>query len=254
MGLLRGVILIPEYSMKIPRHIAIIMDGNRRWAEKRGLPVGEGHKAGVKAVRRVIRDAMALGIEYLTLYAFSVDNWKRSRLEVTMLMRLMRAVILHYSKEFKDNGIRLIWIGTEQGMDRSLVSSIKKIVEKTKQAKKFKLIIALNYGGRTEIVDAVKKVGTALSEGKISLREINENLFTNYLYTSGIPDPDLLIRTSGEMRVSNFLLWQISYTELWATPIYWPDFGRAELVQAIEEFNKRQRRFGGRPNADQKVF
>lgn len=236
--------------MHIPRHIAIIMDGNGRWAKERRLPKIEGHRAGVGALRRTIEAAMDLGVEYLTLYAFSVDNWKRSKKEVDSLMNLMREFLKRQSRDLKDKDVRLIIIGRMEGLPEDIVAKIEKAARETSDKKKLKLIIALNYGGRSEIVDAVKELGKDLLGERLDIDSVNEELFSKYLYTKDIPDPDLFIRTSGEMRLSNFLLWQLSYTELFITPVYWPDFGKKQLVGAIEDFNERERRFGGRTNVE----
>lgn len=232
--------------MLIPRHVAIIMDGNQRWARNHGLPAIEGHRKGAEALRRTIEAASELGIEYLTVYAFSVDNWKRSKSEVDSIMNLMREFLNRERKNLKDKDVRLIVIGRVNELPQDIVEKIKELVESMKDNKKLKLVVALNYGARCEIVDAVKKI----VQDKISVDNINEELFSGYLYTNEIPDPDLFIRTSGEMRLSNFLLWQLSYTELWVTPVYWPDFGKEQLISAIDDFNKRQRRFGGRVNVN----
>lgn len=233
--------------MLIPRHIAIIMDGNNRWARQHGLPAMEGHRKGVEAIRRTVDTALELGIEYITLYAFSVDNWKRSKEEVDSLMNLMREFLKREKKEIRDKDIRLIVIGRSDGLPEDILERIEELTESTKDNKKLKLVIALNYGARSEIVDAVKKI----IQDKVPVDNVDEESFSRYLYTDGIPDPDLFIRTSGEMRLSNFLLWQLSYTELWVTPAYWPDFGRKNIMEAIEDFNRRQRRFGGRVNVTQ---
>lgn len=232
--------------MLIPRHVAIIMDGNQRWARNHGLPAIEGHRKGAEALRRTIEAASELGIEYLTVYAFSVDNWKRSKSEVDSIMNLMREFLNRERKNLKDKDVRLIVIGRVNELPQDIVEKIKELVESMKDNKKLKLVVALNYGARCEIVDAAKKI----VQDKISVDNINEELFSGYLYTNEIPDPDLFIRTSGEMRLSNFLLWQLSYTELWVTPVYWPDFGKEQLISAIDDFNKRQRRFGGRVNVN----
>lgn len=235
--------------MQIPKHIAIIMDGNGRWAKERGVPTIKGHRAGIEALRRTVKAALGLGIKYLTLYAFSVDNWNRSKKEVDSLMDLMREFLNKEVRDLEDKDVHLIVIGRTQGLPKDIVNKIEKIAEKTAANQKLNLVIALNYGGRTEIVDAVKKLSKDLLENKLALDNVDEKLFSKYLYTKDIPDPDLFIRTSGEMRLSNFLLWQLSYTELWVTSVYWPDFSKEHLVQAIGDFNNRKRTFGGRPNA-----
>lgn len=227
-----------------PRHIAIIMDGNNRWARRHKVPTIEGHRRGSEALRRTIGAALELGVEYLTVYAFSIDNWKRPKEEVDSLMNLMREFLTREKKDIRDKDIRLIVIGRINELPKDIIEKISELTESTKDNKKLKLVVALNYGARSEIIDAVKRI-------KEDNAPVDEDLFSRYLYTNGIPDPDLFIRTSGEMRLSNFLLWQLSYTELWVTPVYWPDFGKEHLMQAIEDFNKRQRRFGGRINVTQ---
>ena len=233
-------------NMRIPRHVAIVMDGNNRWAKKNHMPRLEGHRSGVKALSRTMDAAAELGIEYLTVYAFSVDNWNRSKEEVDGLMGLLRRFLKTKIKEIKKKGVCLIVIGRREGLPDDIIKSIDKAMEETKGNNKLKLVIALNYGGRSEIVDAVKKINADIKEEKIVVDDINEKTFGEYLYTKDIPDPDLFIRTSGEMRLSNFLLWQVSYAELWVTPVFWPDFGKEHLQHAIEDFNQRDRRYGGR--------
>lgn len=234
--------------MQIPKHIAIIMDGNGRWAKEHGVSRARGHRAGVKTLRRIVEAALKLGIEYLSLYAFSVDNWKRSKEEVDSLMNLIREYFKRQSKELKDKDVQLKVIGRIHELPKDIITSIEKTIRETRENKKLTVILALNYGARSEIVDAVKGIGRDLLQKKLNVDAVNEELFKQYLYTKDIPDPDLFIRTSDEMRLSNFLLWQLSYTELWITPVYWPDFGKEHLVQAIEDFNKRERRYGGRIN------
>ncbi|RKZ26474.1 isoprenyl transferase [bacterium] len=225
--------------MKIPRHIAIIMDGNGRWARKRGLPRIFGHRAGVKAVRRTIKACIDLGVEYLTLYTFSKENWARPREEVEGLMFLLKEVIRKEIKELMDYNGKVRFIGRISELPDYVQEEIKFAAEKTKNNTGLNLIIALNYGGRAEIVDAVKKM---IEDG---VKEIDEDKFRKYLYAPDIPDPDLVIRTSGEMRISNFLLWEIAYSELWITKVLWPDFRKKHLMEAIESYNRRERRFGG---------
>jgi len=236
--------------MLVPRHVAIIMDGNGRWAKERGVPTVSGHREGVNALKRTIKAAQDLGIEYLTVYAFSVENWKRSKEEINALFNLMRRFLKKSNKDIVNKNIRLMFIGTEEGMPKDIIERTEELTGYTKNNKKLTLVIALNYGSRNEIVEAVKKICNDVKENRVKIDEVDEKIFSDYLYTKNIPDPDLLIRTSGEMRVSNFLLWQISYAEFSVTPVYWPDFGKENLVQAIEDFNKRQRRFGGRINAN----
>ena len=232
--------------MNIPKHIAIIMDGNGRWAKRRHLPRIEGHRAGARALRRTMDAAIELGVKYLTVYAFSVDNWKRSKEEVDDLMNLMRRFIRENFKDLVAKQIRLIVIGRMQGLPEDIIEEIERITTETANNDKLNLILAFNYGSHSEIIDGIRALYQDIQNGKKSIDDINEADFCNYLYTKGIPDPDLLIRTSDEMRLSNFLLWQLSYSELWFTPIHWPDFKKKHLEQAIVAFNKRERRFGGR--------
>lgn len=229
---------------RLPVHIAVIMDGNGRWAKKRNLPRTAGHEAGVEAVREVVRAASELGIKYLTLYTFSVENWKRPREEVTALMRLLTRTTRREIDELNRNNVRLMTTGRINGLSFSRRQVLAFAADKTKHNTGLILNLALNYGGRTEIIDAVREISTAVKNGEIAAGEIDEVLFSKYLYTAGLPDPDLLVRTSGEMRISNFLLWQTSYTELYVTDVLWPDFGRKELVEAIIDYQKRERRFG----------
>lgn len=229
---------------KIPVHVAIIMDGNGRWAKMRNLPRTSGHEAGVEAVREVVKTASELGIKFLTLYTFSIENWKRPQEEVAALMRLLSRTTRREIDELNRNKVRLITTGRIDGLSFSRRQVLKYAMDKTKENTGLVLNLALNYGGRTEIIDAVKRIAKLVKEGKIKAGEIDESLFNQYLYTAGLPDPDLLIRTSGEMRISNFLIWQTSYTELYITNVLWPDFGRKELLEAIIEYQKRERRFG----------
>ena len=225
-------------KIQVPNHIAIIMDGNGRWAKKRGLPRTFGHKEGAAALRKVITHAAQLGIKYLTVYAFSTENWKRSQEEVSALMFLFESYIKNEGKNIMKNNIRFMVSGRSEHVSPSLLKAIRELEEKSKNNTGLTFNIAFNYGGRAEIIDAVNKI---LKSGK---QEISEEDFSNYLYNK-LPDPELLIRTSGEMRISNFLLWQIAYSELYITDTLWPDFNEAELEKAIENFNKRDRRFGG---------
>lgn len=228
----------------LPGHIAIIMDGNGRWAGKRNLPRTAGHEAGVEAVKRIVRASSELGIKYLTLYTFSVENWKRPREEVAALMRLLSRTTRREIDELNRNNVRLITTGRIDELSAPRRKVLAQASKKTRNNSGLILNLALNYGGRTEIIDAVRAIAHGVKTGHIQPGEINESLFSNYLYTAGLPDPDLLIRTSGEMRISNFLLWQTSYTEMLVTDVLWPDFDRGDLFKAIIEYQKRERRFG----------
>jgi undecaprenyl diphosphate synthase len=228
----------------LPKHIAVIMDGNGRWARMRKLPRVAGHRAGIESVREIVDGSAELGLEALTLYAFSVENWKRPRGEVRTLMRLLKEYIrLELDRVHKRN-IRFQAIGRIQELDDSVLAELQQAMHATKDNTGMLLNIALNYSGRAEIVDTFNRI---LREFKQSGNEpaVSEELISQFLYTSGIPDPDLLIRTSGEMRISNFLLWQIAYSEIYITPTYWPDFRRKHLLEAILEYQQRDRRYGG---------
>jgi len=229
----------------LPVHIAVIMDGNGRWAKARGLPRIEGHKAGTDSVRETVETSARLGIKHLTLYAFSVENWKRPKSEVNELMRLLRKYLRTELPTLQKHNIRLKTLGRIEELDQRTKKRILISEEKTLNNDGLQLNIALNYGGRTEIVDTIKKICSHLSKGKIKLSQIDANTFEKFLYTKDIPDPDLLIRTSGEYRISNFLLWQMAYTEFYFTPVLWPDFRKKDLFEAIIDFQKRERRFGG---------
>lgn len=235
---------------KRPRHVAIIMDGNGRWARERGLPRVAGHKAGVEAVREVVKASIDLGIPILTLYAFSQENWKRPKEEVSLLMNLLDFFLNAEVKHLVREGVRLRTIGRIEALPPGILAKLKRAVEATAHNGKLILNVALNYGARTEILDAVRKIlnesknNPALANGA---KGLTEEMFSECLYTQGLPDPDLLIRTSGEMRLSNFLLWQLSYAEIYITKKYWPDFRKADFVEAIGEYEKRERRFGDVP-------
>jgi undecaprenyl diphosphate synthase len=231
---------------KLPAHVAIIMDGNGRWAKIRKLPRIEGHRAGIKSVRIVVETAYKVGIKYLTLYAFSKENWKRPKSEVDALMSLLEEYLEKEEERFLKEDIRFKAIGRIEELPTHINIKLRRLEELTKEKRRMTLIIALNYGGRTEIVDAVNRI---LTENP-RIKRIEEKTLENFLYTSGIPDPDLLIRTSGEQRVSNFLLWQIAYTELWITPVLWPDFSRKDFLMAIKDYQRRERRFGGLGETD----
>ena len=229
----------------LPSHIAIIMDGNGRWARKRGLPRVAGHRAGIAAVREVVEGSAELGISVLTLYAFSVENWKRPRSEVSFLMQLLKEYLNKELENIHKNNIRFRTIGRTDELDRSVITELEKAVIRTRNNTGMVFNVALNYGGRAEIVDAVNRL---LNNGGKELAAnggVSEKDFAQYLYTAGQPDPDLLIRTSGELRISNFLLWQIAYAEIWVTETLWPDFEKQHLYDAIIAFQKRERRYGG---------
>ena len=226
---------------RLPVHIAVIMDGNGRWAAQRHLPRVEGHRAGIDAVRDTVETAARLGIQVLTLYAFSVENWKRPPTEVSTLMLLLKRYLRSELNTLLRNDIRFRVIGRMEALAPDIQDELNVAVERTSTNGGMLFNIALNYGGRAEIVDAARR---AMTSG-LRPDELNEERFASFLYTSGQPDPDLLIRTSGEMRVSNFLLWQIAYTELWITPTLWPDFGARDFYRAVAEYQHRDRRFGG---------
>ena len=228
----------------LPRHVAIIMDGNGRWATRRGLPRVAGHSHGVQAVRETIRGAGRIGLEYLTLYAFSSENWQRPSLEVSTLMNLLERSIDRELPELMDNNVRFRVIGRPDGVPPAVQRRIDHVVEATSANTGLTLVMAFNYGARDEMVDACRRLALEIRAGTLAPEDIDEKRVAAALYTDGVPDPDLLIRTSGEMRVSNFLLWQIAYTELLMTPKLWPDFAARDLYLAIAEFQRRHRRFG----------
>ncbi|MFN0194553.1 MAG: isoprenyl transferase [Aestuariivirga sp.] len=228
-----------------PRHVAVIMDGNGRWAAKRGLPRQAGHKQGVEAVRRLVRAAPEFGIEYLTIYSFSSENWSRPASEVQFLMELLRRFIRQDVAELHQSNVKIMVIGEREGLESSLVSLFEDAERLTAENSGLKLVVAFNYGGRDELVRAAKQIAARVQTGELALDAIDNAVVTNCLDTRGLPDPDLLIRTGGEQRISNFLLWQNAYTEFVFLPEFWPDFNRELLKRAIEEFGSRDRRFGG---------
>ena len=230
---------------RLPSHVAIIMDGNGRWAAKRNLPRVAGHRAGADAVRATIECAARLGIETLTLYAFSTENWKRPKLEIRALMDLLLEFIRKEIASLKQNNIKLQMIGRSEGLHISVLEQIRKAEFATFQNTGLQLNIALNYSGRAELTDACRDLARAVAEGRLRAEEIDEDTIARHLYTRQLPDPDLLIRTSGEMRLSNFLLWQIAYSELYITDTLWPDFREADFYEALIDYQKRDRRFGG---------
>lgn len=230
----------------LPKHIAIIMDGNRRWAKEKGLDYRLGHKEGAEALRRIAKYANKLGVKYLTVYAFSTENWKRTKEEVGALMLLLQKYLEEFLSSDDFENIKVNMLGNIADLDTGLQKSINKIIEKTKNNTGLVLNIAFNYGGRDEIVRAVRKIAEDVKENKINVEDIDEQTISNSLYTAGQLEPDLLIRTSGEQRLSNFLLWQLAYTEFYFVQKYWPDFSEQDLDEAISVFEKRNRKFGGK--------
>jgi len=230
---------------KLPLHIAIIPDGNGRWASNRGIPRNMGHRQGSETLKQIVLHCADLGIKYLTVYAFSTENWKRPESEVNALMSLLKEFLDNYEQELSGKDIQIRIIGNINVLSEELINKISKVVELTKNKGGMILNIALNYGGRDEIVNAVRKIAQEVINEKIKIEDINERLFSSKLYTAGIPDPDLIIRTGGEKRISNFLLWQAAYTELWYSDVLWPDFTKKHLLEAIHNFQNRKRRFGG---------
>jgi undecaprenyl diphosphate synthase len=231
-------------SPKIPQHVAIIMDGNGRWAQKRGLPRNEGHRRGAENVRKVTDAGQEIGLRTLTLYAFSAENWSRPQDEVGALMGLLEYYLKNELKTFIKNKIRLRTIGRTQDLPVAVQKALKHTIEATKEFTDYTLVLALNYGSRTEIVDAAHTYAAAVAAGKEKLSDDSWASFSRYLYTADLPDPDLIIRTSGETRLSNFMLMQGAYAEFVFTPVLWPDFRKTDLVAAVEEFDKRERRYG----------
>ena len=230
----------------LPKHIAIIMDGNRRWAKNKGLPVSFGHKEGAKTLEKIVRYANKIGIKHITVYAFSTENWKRTEEEVSTLMGLFQSYLDDYSKRADSENIRVKIIGSKVGLSEKMKNSIEKCMERTKKNTGTTFNIALNYGGRDEIISAVKNIAQKVKENKIEIEDINEKMISDNLYTSEQPDPDLLIRTSGEIRLSNFLPWQLVYTEFLFIEKNWPDFDEKDLDEAIELYQKRNRKFGAK--------
>ncbi len=235
----------PEPATNIPRHIAIIMDGNGRWARERGLPRTEGHRRGADSVRRVVEGCGELGVEFLTLYAFSSENWNRPQREVDALMRLLMEFLKTKTKEMMERNVRLQAIGRLHDLPEACQKELHKAITQTADNTGLTLVLALSYGGREEIIDGVKSLIESIEQGHLDKAMIDTAVFSKHLYTRYYPDPDLMIRTSGELRLSNFLLWQLSYTEFYITEKLWPDFGKEELRQAVCEYGSRQRRFGG---------
>jgi len=232
----------------LPEHIAIIMDGNRRWAKDRGLTTKEGHKAGSKNLETIAKFCNKIGIKYLTVYAFSTENWKRTKEEVSALMFILKANLDAMLKRMDLENIKIRVIGEKENIPEDLIPRIEKLVEKTKNNTGLTLNIAFNYGGRAELVHAVKEISSKVQNGEIKIEDINEEMVSNNIYTAGQPDPDLMIRTSRELRTSNFLPWQLTYTEFYFPDKHWPEFGEDDLIEAIKIYQKRNRRFGGRPD------
>ncbi len=231
----------------LPQHIAVIMDGNGRWAQSRNLPRIEGHRRGVASVRRTVEACAQLGIGQLTLYCLSSENWKRPQQELDFLMHLLEQYLIEERQTIMQNNLAVAVIGRRDGIPPQVQEEMDRTISLSAGNTGTRLCLAINYGGRVEIVDAVRRIAQRDRDGRMGIEQITEALFAQHLYTAGMPDPDLLIRTAGEMRVSNFLLWQISYAELWVTPRCWPDFRPEDLYQAIRDFASRQRRFGGLP-------
>jgi len=229
---------------KLPRHLAIIMDGNGRWAERRSLDRIAGHRQGAESVRQIVRTSRKIGIPYLTLYAFSSENWSRPEVEVNALMALLKDYLRSELQEMLDNGIRLLAIGDLARLPKDVFAALNETVKQTAPGSAMTLALALSYGGRDDILQAIRKIMFNCREGNIVPEDISESLFSKYLWTASLPDPDLLIRTSGELRISNFFLWQLAYTEIYITSTLWPDFGKEELIQALLSYQERERRFG----------
>jgi undecaprenyl diphosphate synthase len=231
-------------SGELPLHVAIIMDGNGRWAEERGFPRAAGHQAGIASVRDATRASRELGLTHLTLYAFSTENWKRPRREVGMLMRLLRKMLHEELEEMRENGVRLNTIGQTNALPKEVQHDLFDAIDKTADNKGLTLTLALSYSGRWDLVRAMQLLALDVRRGKVSPEDINDDVLSSYLTTAELPDPDLLIRTSGEVRLSNFMLWELAYSEIYVTKTSWPDFRRADLYEAIREYQKRERRFG----------
>jgi undecaprenyl diphosphate synthase len=233
---------------QLPRHVAVIMDGNGRWASERGLPRYEGHRAGMKAVREAVEGAIEVGIEYLTLFAFSQENWQRPRREIAFLMSLLERYAQSECQDLVDNGVQVHVIGELERLEAGARRAIDMITSATREGKRLQLIVAISYGARGELVRAAQRLAQRVSAGELKPQQIDEAVFASELYTGRWPDPDLLVRTSGEYRISNFMLWQLAYTELFTTPVLWPDFTREHLFEAVLEFEQRDRRFGRVPS------
>ena len=229
----------------IPRHIAIIMDGNGRWAKARGKIRTQGHKVGAETLKTIVRAADTLGIKAITAYAFSTENWKRPVTEVHFIMELLSRYLTSEIEEFKENNVQVRFMGSRQGLPEVVKEKMDHAIEETKNDTGIILNLAINYGGQAEILHAVRSIAQQVSDGSLKIEDIDASVFENNLYSQGLPSPDLLIRTGGDLRVSNFLLWQIAYSEIWTTQVFWPDFTPDMLVEAIKVYQKRERRFGG---------
>ncbi len=240
-------------KQNLPKHIAIIMDGNRRWAKQRGLTTKEGHKAGSKNLEKIALFCNELGIKYLTVYAFSTENWKRTKEEVSALMFILKANLDSMLRKMDLKNIKIRVIGEEENIPKDIKEKIDKLVEKTKNNTGLILNIAFNYGGRAEITHVCKKIAEQIKNNEIDIKDINEELISKYIYTAGQPDPDLMIRTSNELRTSNFLPWQLTYSEFYFPDKHWPEFSEEDLLEAIKVYQKRNRRFGGRPDEEKQA-
>ncbi len=236
------------YKMEVPKHIAIIMDGNGRWAKEHGKIRTAGHQAGAEVLKDIVKAADNLGVKILTVYAFSTENWKRPKMEVDFIMQLLGSYLKKEIPEFNANNVQVRFVGSREGLPKSVLEELDSVLQSTAKNTGIILNLAINYGGREEIVSAAKKIVGAVQKGGLKVEDIDEKCFENFLYTGDLPAPDLLIRTGGDFRISNFLLWQLAYTEIWTTETYWPDFTPDILRTAVAEFGKRERRFGGLGN------
>lgn len=247
MALFRRKLKTPDSSdpMIVPDHVAIIMDGNGRWAQSKGLPRVEGHRQGAQSVRKVCEACVEVGVKHLTLYCFSNENWKRPEAELQFLMGLLKQFLVKETKTLLEQNMRLTVIGRRDGLSADVIEEMDKSIEKSKDMTGLHLCLAINYGSRQEMLDAVRSIAADVQQGVLTPEAIDETTIAARLYTAKTPDPDLLIRTSGEFRISNFLLWQISYSEIFITQKAWPEFGREELLEALQDYSKRHRRFGG---------
>jgi undecaprenyl diphosphate synthase len=232
-------------STKHPKHIAVIMDGNGRWARQRGLPRSRGHIEGASSAKQCVETCLEIGVEYLTLYTFSTENWRRPKEEIETLMGLLQRFLKDYTEDLRKRSVRLEAIGRLEEMPAGVQAQLRESIQATAGGKNLTTILAVNYSGRTEIVDATRKIVDEVLAGRLPKENINADLFQQFLYTHNWPDPDLFIRTSGEMRISNFLLWQLSYTEIYVTQKLWPDFRKQDLLEAVRQYGQRERRYGG---------